>query len=394
MRPVRFAPVALALCLLALAAPPARAADGLALTPPMGWNSWNKFGCNVSEQLIKGAADALVASGMKDAGYQYIVIDDCWQVKRGEDGAILADPQRFPAGIRAVADYVHSKGLKFGIYSDAGTKTCAGRPGSKDHEVQDARTYASWNVDYLKYDWCSSEGQDTRDAYQKMSQALRASGRPIVFSICEWGSSKPWTWAQGVGELWRSTGDIQDCWDCGKSWGGLGVVHIIDQMQDLYPYAGPGHWNDPDMLEVGNGGLTPAENRAHFSFWCLFAAPLMAGNDLKAMTPEVHAILTNREAIAIDQDPLGMQGRKVRDDGIREVWVKPLADGSKAVILWNRGSEESTLALEWQDIGLFPAGSALVRDVWKKADVATTSGRFEVKVGSHDVAFLRVSPRF
>jgi alpha-galactosidase len=289
---------------------------------------------------------------------------------------------------------VHAKGLLFGIYSDAGTKTCAGRPGSKDHELQDAKSYASWGVDYLKYDWCSSEGQDTRDSYGKMSQALRASGRPIVFSICEWGSSKPWTWAQGVGQLWRSTGDIQDCWDCGKSWGGMGVTHIIDIMQDLYPYAGPGHWNDPDMLEVGNGGLTAPENRAHFSFWCLFAAPLMAGNDLKTMTPEVHDILTNAEAIAVDQDPLGVQGRKVRDDGPREVWVKPLADGSKAVILFNRGTEESSLSVEWQDIGLAPRTTAVVRDLLKKADVATVSGRFEAKVGGHDVAFLRLVPRF
>jgi alpha-galactosidase len=391
---MRAAGAALLLTLVLAAAGPAAAADGLALTPPMGWNSWNKFQCNVSEQLIRDAADALVASGMKDAGYQYIVIDDCWQVSRAADGAIVADPQRFPSGIKALADYVHSKGLKFGIYSDAGTQTCAGRPGSKDHELQDAKAYASWGVDYLKYDWCHTEGQDTRDSYQKMSQALRASGRPIVFSICEWGSSKPWTWAQGVGHLWRSTGDIQDCWDCGKEWGGMGVTHIIDIMADIYPYSGPGHWNDPDMLEVGNGGLSAAENRAHFSFWCLFSAPLMAGNDLKAMPAEIKEILTNREAIAIDQDPLGMQGRKVRDDGPREVWVKPLADGSKAVIAWNRGNEGTPIGIEWQDIGLFPGTKAVVHDLWKKTDAATTSGRFDAKVGSHDVAFLKITPTF
>jgi alpha-galactosidase len=391
---MRLTRLAVAPVLLLLAAAPGLAGDGLALTPPMGWNSWNKFACNVSEQLIKDAADAMLATGMKDAGYQYIVIDDCWQVRRDEAGTIVPDPARFPSGIKALADYVHAKGLKFGIYSDAGTMTCQKRPGSKDHELQDAKTYASWGVDYLKYDWCSSEGQDARDAYQKMSQALRASGRPIVFSICEWGSSKPWTWAQGVGHLWRATGDIQDCWDCGKSWGGMGVTHIVDLMQDLHPYSGPGHWNDPDMLEVGNGGLSLAESRAHFSFWCLFAAPLMAGNDLKGMTAEVREILTNREAIAVDQDPLGMQGRKVRDDGPREVWLKPLADGSKAVILWNRGNEESTLSVEWQDLGLFPGSAAVVRDLWKKADVATTKGRFEAKLGSHDVAFLKISPRF
>jgi alpha-galactosidase len=382
------------LAVLLAASATVRAGEPLALTPPMGWNSWNRFQCNVSEQLIKGAADALVASGMKDAGYQYVVIDDCWQVSRAADGTIVADAQRFPSGIKALADYVHSKGLKFGIYSDAGTKTCAGRPGSKDHELQDAKTYASWGVDYLKFDWCSTEGQDQREAYQKMSQALRASGRPIVFSLCEWGSSKPWLWAQGVGQLWRSTGDIQDCWDCSKEWGGMGISHIIDLVAELHPYAGPGHWNDPDMLEVGNGGLTLAENRAHFSLWCLMAAPLMAGNDVAAMKPEIKEILTNPEAIAVDQDPLGVQGRRVRDNGATEVWMKPLADGSRAVILFNRGSETSPIAVEWQDIGLAPGTRAAVRDLWKKEDLATVAGRYEAKVGSHDVAFLKVSPRF
>jgi alpha-galactosidase len=384
----------LALALLLAVAPLAPAGDGLALTPPMGWNSWNKFGCNVSEKLIKGAADALVATGMKDAGYQYIVIDDCWQVSRDAAGKIVIDAERFPSGMKALADYVHSKGLKFGIYSDAGTKTCQGRPGTKGHDEIDAKTYAEWGVDYLKFDWCSSEGQNTRDAYGRMSRALRNSGRPIVFSICEWGSTNPWTWAQGVGHLWRATGDIQDCWDCGKSWGGMGVTHIIDIMADLYPYAGPGHWNDPDMLEVGNGGLTLAENRAHFSFWCLFAAPLMAGNDLEKMTPEIREILTNPEVIAVNQDPLGMQGRKVRDNGPQEVWLKPLADGSKAVILFNRGNEEGTLSVKWEDVSLFPGGAAVVRDLWTRKDLGTFSGQFEAKVGPHDVAMLKITPKF
>ncbi len=306
----------------------------------------------------------------------------------------MADPERFPSGIKALADAVHAKGLKFGIYSDAGTMTCAKRPGSKDHEAQDAKSYAEWGVDYLKYDWCSTDGQDTRDSYAKMSQALRATGRPIVFSICEWGNSKPWTWAQGIGHLWRATGDIQDCWDCGKSWGGMGVVHIIDLMADLHAYSGPGHWNDPDMLEVGNHGLTLAENRAHFSFWALFAAPLMAGNDLAAMKPAIKNILTNREVIAVDQDPLGMQGRKVHDGGAHEVWVKPLADGSRAVILFNRGTEESPIAASWEDIGLFPGGKALVRDLWKKADVGTFTGRYQAKVEPHGVVMVKVTPQF
>ena len=386
--------VGLVVSLLLVMVPFALAADGLALTPPMGWNSWNKFACNVSEKLIQGAADALVASGMKDAGYQYVVIDDCWQVKRDAAGRIVADPERFPSGIKALAKSIHDKGLKFGIYSDAGTMTCAKRPGSKGHEAQDAKTYAEWGVDYLKYDWCNTDGQDTRDAYAKMGQALRASGRPIVFSICEWGNTKPWIWAQGIGQLWRATGDIQDCWDCSRSWGGMGVVHIIDLMADLYPYSGPGHWNDPDMLEVGNGGLTLVENRAHFSFWALFAAPLMAGNDVQAMKPEIRDILMNREAIAVDQDSLGMQGRKVSDSSARQVWVKPLADGSRAVILFNRGSEEAPIAVAWEDIGLYPKTKARVRDLWKKADVGAFSGRFEAKVEPHGVVMVRITPQF
>ena len=386
--------VSLVVSLLLVMTPFALAADGLALTPPMGWNSWNKFACNVSEKLIQGAADALVASGMKDAGYQYVVIDDCWQVKRDAAGKIVADPERFPSGIKALAKSIHDKGLKFGIYSDAGTMTCAKRPGSKGHEAQDAKTYAEWGVDYLKYDWCNTDGQDTRDAYAKMGQALRASGRPIVFSICEWGNTKPWIWAQGIGQLWRATGDIQDCWDCSRNWGGMGVVHIIDLMADLYPYSGPGHWNDPDMLEVGNGGLTLVENRAHFSFWALFAAPLMAGNDVQAMKPEIRDILMNREAIAVDQDSLGMQGRKVSDSSARQVWVKPLADGSRAVILFNRGSEEAPIAVAWEDIGLYPKTKARVRDLWKKADVGAFSGRFEAKVEPHGVVMVRITPQF
>jgi alpha-galactosidase len=370
----------------------ALAADGLAPTPPMGWNSWNKFGCDVSEKLVRGAAKALVSSGMKAAGYTYVVIDDCWQTGRDAHGTIVADPARFPSGIKALAAALHAEGLKIGIYSDAGSMTCAKRPGSKDHEVQDAKTYAAWGVDYLKYDWCNTDGQDAREAYLKMSRALRASGRPIVFSICEWGSSKPWTWAPGIGQLWRATGDIQDCWDCGKSWGGMGVVHIIDLMADLYPFSGPGHFNDPDMLEVGNGGLTPEESRSHFSFWALFAAPLMAGNDLVAMPPEVRDLLTNREVIAVDQDPLGMQGRKVRDDGAHEVWMKPLADGSRAVILFNRGTEDAPMAASWEEIGLPPGTKARVRDLWKRAEAGIATGRYEAKVAPHGVVMVKITP--
>lgn len=380
------------LTMLAMPAVPAAGA-GMAAQPPMGWNSWNKFGCNVSERLIRETADAIVSSGMRDAGYQYVVIDDCWQVERGADGRIVPDPQRFPSGMKALADYVHAKGLRFGIYSDAGTLTCGKRPGSKGHEEMDARTYAEWGVDYLKYDWCNTEGMDARDAYSRMSRLLRATGREIVFSICEWGSNKPWQWAPGIGHLWRSTGDIQDCWDCSTSWGGMGVSHIIDQNADLHPYAGPGHWNDPDMLEVGNGGLNPAETRAHFSLWALFAAPLIAGNDVRNMTAETRAVLTNREVIAVNQDPLGVQGRRVRDEGAKEVWMKPLADGSRAVILFNRGSEAGEIYTTWEDIGLAPGTKAALRDLWSGRDLGVFEKRFEVKVGPHDVLMMRVRPQ-
>jgi alpha-galactosidase len=379
--------------LLLVPADVARSAEmELAPTPPMGWNSWNKFACNVSEKLIKETADAMVTSGMKDAGYQYVVIDDCWQVSRDAEGNIVADPERFPSGMKALGDYIHSKGLKFGIYSDAGEKTCQSRPGSKGHEEQDAKQYAAWGVDYLKYDWCFTDGQEPHEAYIKMSHALRATGRPIVFSMCEWGSSEPWRWAQGVSQLWRATGDIQDCWDCSRPWGGMGVIHIIDLLENLYPYAGPGHWNDADMLEVGNGGMTASEYRAHFSFWCLFASPLMAGNDVRSMSPEASAILLNKDAIAVNQDPLGIQGRKVLDRGPYEVWMKPLVDGSRAVIFFNRGTEAAPIRVTWEQLGLSPNGTAQVRDLWAQKDRGAFTGFLEMLVAPHDVRFMRVTP--
>ncbi|MFH1574520.1 MAG: alpha-galactosidase, partial [Acidobacteriota bacterium] len=330
----------------------------LAATPPMGWNSWNKFGCNVSEELIRETADAMVASGMKDAGYQHVVIDDCWQVSRDASGNIVADPQRFPSGMKALADHVHSKGLKFGLYSDAGARTCEGRPGSNGFEVEDARQYASWGIDYLKYDWCHTDGVDPKIAYPTMRDALKATGRPIVFSLCEWGRSQPWTWARGVGHLWRTTGDIADNW--------RSFTSLLDRQVGLEKYAGPGGWNDPDMLEVGNGGMTTGEYRAHFGLWCLLAAPLMAGNDLRRMTPEIRDILTNREVIAVNQDLLGIQGRKIRDDGDSQVWAKRLDDGAHAVVLFNRGGTEQKMAVSWQEIGLPYDAEPMVRDLWAK----------------------------
>jgi alpha-galactosidase len=366
--------------------------NGLARTPPMGWNSWNKFACDVNEQLIREMADAMVTSGMKDAGYVYLVIDDCWQIDRDAHGNILPDPQRFPSGMKALADYVHSRGLKFGLYSDAGTLTCQKRPGSRGYEFQDARQYAAWGVDYLKYDWCSTGTQNAPASYSIMRDALLKAGRPIVFSICEWGTSKPWLWAKDVGNLWRTTGDIQDCWDCKRDWGGMGVVHILDLQDGLESYAGPGHWNDPDMLEVGNKGMTITEYRAHFSLWCILAAPLMAGNDLRNMTNDVKEILTNREVIAVDQDSLGMQGRRVKRDGDREVWTKQLAAGGRAVVLFNRGPKSQEISVSWTEIGYPQQIAAQVRDLWAHKDLGKLTGKFSAEVPSHGVVMVTVKP--
>ena len=366
--------------------------NGLAPTPPMGWNSWNKFQCNVSASLIKQAAEAMVRTGMRDAGYQYVVIDDCWQVSRDANGNIVADPQRFPDGIKAVADYVHSQGLKFGIYSDAGTGTCENRPGSRGYEFQDARQYAAWGVDYLKYDWCNHSTQDSAASYSIMRDALAKSGRPIVFSLCEWGSTKPWLWARNVGNLWRTTGDITDKWDTGEKSDNMGVLQILDLQDGLESYAGPGHWNDPDMLEVGNGGMTATEYRSHFSLWCLLAAPLMAGNDIRSMSDETRDILTNKEVIAVDQDPLGRQGRRVKRTGDAEVWAKEMSDGSRAVALVNRGRTETRITLEWTDIGYPAHVGASVRDLWEHKNLDHAKGNLSVAVPSHGVAMLLIRP--
>jgi alpha-galactosidase len=366
--------------------------NGLALTPPMGWNSWNKFGCDVSETLVRGMADAVISSGLKDAGYQYVVIDDCWQVSRDENGNIVPDPKRFPSGIKALADYIHSKGLKFGIYSDAGTGTCQNRPGGRGYEFQDARQYAAWGVDYLKYDWCNHSTQNSEASYSIMSQALLKSGRPIVFSLCEWGSTSPWLWAKDIGNLWRATGDITDKWDSHRKDDGLGVVQIIDLVNGLQSYAGPGHWNDPDMLEVGNGGMTATEYRSHFSLWAILAAPLIAGNDLRSMTPETHDILTNKEVIAVDQDPLGIQGHRVMKEGDSEIWSKQMSDGSRSVVLLNRGTAASRITLKWTDIGYPEALTASVRDLWAHQDLGKQKGTFSANVPSHGVVMVSVKP--
>jgi alpha-galactosidase len=365
----------------------------LALTPPMGWNSWNCFGPNINEKLIKEIADAMVTTGMKDAGYIYVVIDDGWQIGRDENGNIIPDPKKFPSGIKALADYIHSKGLKFGIYSCAGRKTCQGLPGSRGYEYQDARTYAEWGVDYLKYDWCYHGKQNSEASYKLMRDALYAAGRPIVFSICEWGTTKPWLWAQDIGHLWRTTGDILDCWDCVNEWGGMGWILILDKQVGLEKYAGPDHWNDPDMLQVGNGGMTANEYKAHFSMWCILAAPLMAGNDIRNMSDEIREILTNKEAIAVDQDPLGKQGVKITDIGDYEIWAKELSGEELAVAFLNRGETPINAVIQWNTIlrrFKFQKNLYKIRDLWKKKFVGTTDKVFKVQVPVHDVVLVRL----
>jgi alpha-galactosidase len=370
----------------------------LAPTPPMGWNSWNKFACNVSEDLIRQTADAMVKSGMKASGYEYVVIDDCWQVARDKVGNIVADPQRFPSGIKSLADYIHSLGLKFGIYSDTGSQTCAGRPGSLGHEFQDARQYAAWNVDYLKYDWCNTTTQDAPASYATIRQALDTTGRPIVLSICEWGTHKPWLWGKDAGgNLWRTTGDIQDRWEGRIKWPNgdccsNGMVDIVEMQNGLESYAGPGHWNDPDMLEVGNGGMTDTEYRSHFSLWAILAAPLIAGNDLRTMRPEIRDMLTNQEVIAVDQDSLGSEGRRVQKNGDLEVWAKQMKDGGRAVVLFNRATTDREITVEWEDLGYPSHLEAAVRDLWQKKDLGKFTGKFSASVLPHGVVMITVKP--
>ncbi len=374
----------------------------LAQTPPMGWNSWNRFACDINEQLIRETADAMVATGMRDAGYLYINIDDCWHGERDSLGFIHPDAERFPSGMKSLADYVHSKGLKLGIYSDAGTYTCGGKPGSRGHEYQDALTYASWGIDYLKYDWCNTGGMAAEAAYMTMRDALFSAGRPIVLSICEWGTNKPWLWGGETGHLWRTTGDIHNCWDCEMgygTWGKYGVLNILDKQNGLRKYAGPGHWNDPDMLEVGNG-LTLTEDRAHFSLWCMLAAPLISGNDLRNMPKEVLEILTNGEVIALDQDPLGIQCFKYLDEGDFEIYVKPLADNQVALCFLNRGEKVVDVNFDWKQNYIidgqtgnsydFAKENYKIRNLWLHKDIGTTATVLKSTLPPHDVLLIRL----
>jgi alpha-galactosidase len=380
--------------------------ENLALTPPMGWNSWNTFQTNISEELVKQTADVMVSSGMKDAGYEYIVLDDGWMtMERDSAGNLVPDPKKFPHGMKALIDYVHSKGLKFGLYNCAGTKTCAGYPGTRGYEYQDARFYASLGIDYLKFDWCSSDGLNAKESYTTMSKALKVAGRPIIFSLCEWGTNKPWLWAANVGQLWRTTGDISARFDGyfdHGSWKQSGVMPIADLQKGLRKYAGPGHWNDPDMLEVGNG-MSEDEDRAHFSLWCMLAAPLIAGNDVRKMSEATKNILTNKEVIAVDQDKLGIEGFVYKIKDSVEIYVKPLSENDWAICFLNRSGETKNINFNWQDViindTLFTRAldakkvNYQLRDLWKKANLGDTKKTLKSVIQSHDVLMLRLSEK-
>ncbi|WP_158879458.1 NPCBM/NEW2 domain-containing protein [Amycolatopsis anabasis] len=368
-------------------APPALALEnGLARTPPMGFNNWNTTHCRAefNEKMVLDTADLFVTRDLRDAGYTYVNLDDCWaKTQRNAQGDLEPDPVRFPRGIKYLADYVHAKGLKFGIYTSAGTKTCnsAGFPGGLDHEQQDANLFASWGVDYLKYDNCNNQGVDAKQRYPKMRDALKNTGRPIVFSICEWGENKPWNWAENVGNLWRTTGDISDNWSS--------MVSIFKKNLPLAPYAKPGAWNDPDMLEVGNGGMTPAEYRSHFSLWSIMAAPLLIGADLRKVSDENFRTLLNKDVIAVDQDPRGLQGRQVKASGGHYVIAKPLADGDVAVALFNENTSAATISTSTAEIGIGGAPSFQLKDLWTKA-TKITGGPISASVPGHGTVLYRV----
>ncbi|MFI9724258.1 NEW3 domain-containing protein [Streptomyces sp. NPDC052396] len=365
-------------------ATPAAALDNhLARTPPMGWNDWNTFGCEVSDQLVRQTADKLISSGLRDAGYRHVNIDDCWMAKsRNAKGELVPDPVKFPHGIKGLADYVHSRGLQLGIYESAGTMTCAGYPGSLHHERQDAQSFASWGVDYLKYDNCYNQGLPARQRYQAMGDALAATHRPIVYSLCNWGEENVSSWAGPVGNLWRTTGDIDASY--GRM---LGIFHQNVKLADA---AGPGAWNDPDMLEIGNG-MTPVEDRTEFSLWAEMAAPLIAGTDLRRASPATLAIYGNKEVIAVDQDRLGKQGRSVSMTGGRDVLAKPLADGSVAVALFNENATPTMISTTASAAGLPAARGYALRDLWAHR-TTETAGTIRALVPGHGTVLFRVTP--
>jgi alpha-galactosidase len=357
--------------------------DGLAPTPPMGWNSWNRFGPFVSDQLVRETADALIESGMRDAGYRYVVVDDAWEGSlRSDDGQLEPNLWRFP-NMHGLAAYLHKRDLKFGLYSCAGERTCQGYPGSRGREFVDARRFASWDVDFVKIDWCHTAGMDARAAYATWSEAIAATRRPMVLSICEWGRNRPWEWAGSIGHLWRTSHDIADRWDS--------LVDILDRQAGLAEVAGPDHWNDPDMLEVGNGGMTDVEYRAHFSLWAILAAPLMAGNDVRSMTEATRAILTAPEVIAVDQDPLGRQGKRVNMGKGVEVWVRELAGGARAIVLLNRNDAPARAEVTWDLVGGARSHTALVRDLWARQDIGRRAEGYDLTLAPHSAAMLKAT---
>ncbi|GGO48910.1 NPCBM/NEW2 domain-containing protein [Streptomyces lasiicapitis] len=359
--------------------------DGLALTPPMGFNNWNSTGCAIDEKMIRDTADRIADSGLKEAGYEYVNVDDCWAAEKRDPatGRLTAHPERFPSGIKALADYVHARGLKFGIYTSAGTLTCARTmPGALDHEETDAQTFADWGVDYLKYDNCNNQGRPALERYTKMRDALKRTGRPIVYSLCEWGENKPWEWGADVGHLWRTTGDINDSWSS--------MLNLFKANAPLAGHAGPGRWNDPDMLEVGNGGMTATEYRSHFGLWSMMAAPLLIGTDLRKASPETFDILGNKDVIAVDQDRLGVQARVLRSAGGHWVLAKPLANGDVAVALFNETGTTATFGTTAKELGLPERTGYVLRDLWQHRDTET-AGTVSAAVPAHGTAMFRIS---
>ena len=359
--------------------------NGLVRTPPMGWNSWNKFAGRIDDKTVREIADAMITSGMKDAGYIYVNIDDTWELGRDSKGNITTNT-KFP-NMKALASYVHSKGLKIGIYSSPGPKTCAGYEGSYGHEEQDAKTWASWGIDYLKYDWCGAgqiyKDEDMQAVYQKMGDALSKAGRQIVYSLCQYGNNDVWVWGSKVGgNLWRTTGDINDSW---RSMEGIG----FNQFR-IAPYIRPGHFNDPDMLEIGNGGMSGDEYRTHMSLWSMLAAPLLAGNDIRNMTDDIKGILLNKEVIAIDQDPEAMPIREVLNQDNKTILMRPLKGNDVAVGLFNRTDDSAEMSVKWRDLGL-ARRKLKIRDLWKHEDMEAAKDEFKAIVPKHGVVLLRVT---
>ncbi|DBA83192.1 TPA: hypothetical protein ACH3X2_006708 [Trebouxia sp. C0005] len=365
--------------------------NGLARTPHMGYNTWNCFAGDINEDIIKSTADIMVKSGLIKAGYDYLVIDDGWsELDRGKDGRIMASKTRFPSGIQHVADYVHSKGLKYGMYSDAGSKTCLGLPGSRGNEELDAQYFADLGVDFLKYDNCYASASDwIVDRYSAMRDALNRTGRPILFSMCNWGAGDPWKWAQKVGNSWRTTQDIENSWD--------GMLRCLDNTIGLSRYAEPGAWNDPDMLEVGNSGLLENEQRSHFALWCLLKSPLFIGADLRKLSKSALEILTASEVIAVNQDPLGVAGDLIWKEGPIEVYAGPLKGGSRAVVLFNRHSITtqypiSNVTVTWKQLGYPSDAQATVRDLHAEKDVGVFAEAFTAGVDIHDAVMVKITP--